>query len=137
MSQKGRDLVIKMGDGEVSETFTPVGGLLNASISGSNGTLESTNFDDDGVRKLIEGRFGMAWTVSGSGVANDTAGFGVLRDTFNSAAKKNYQFVNIMATGGATYEGAFIMTSFEETGETDGYVNFSITLESAGEVTIS
>lgn len=137
MAEQGRDLLLKLTNDDSPETFTTVGGLTSVSVAGANGTVDITSFDDDGVRKLLSGKYGLAYTVSASGVAPDTAAFAAIRTAFNAGTPKNFQIDNPAATGGATYEASWIITAFEETGETDGYLTYSITLESADTVTIS
>lgn len=137
MTTQGRDFVLKIGDGASPETFTTLTGLTNVTIDGTNGTLTVTTFDDDGVKKLQAGRYGQGVTISATVIAPDVANYAGLRTKFFAGTVNNYQVDNPATTGGATYEGPFIITSFSETGETDGAITGSITLESSGLVTVS
>ncbi len=134
---QGRDLLLKISNEASPEVFTTVAGLTTKGIAGANGTLDVTTDDDDGVRRLLAGRYGQAWTVTASGIAADTAGYALLRTVFAAGTARSFTIVQPATTGGADYVGEFIITSFEETGETDGAVTFNITLESAGAVAIS
>ena len=132
---QGRDLLLKLGNAASPEVYATVAGLTTKSIAGANGTLDVTTDDDDGVRKLLAGKYGMAFTISASGIAPDTSAYAGLRTKFLAGTVHNFQLDNPASTGGATYQGSFAITSFEETGETDGALSFSITLESAGVIT--
>jgi TP901-1 family phage major tail protein len=130
-AQQGRDILFKRGDGASPEVFTTVAGLTTKTLSFANGTLDITNDDDDGIRKLLAGKYASAFTLSASGVAKDDATFGSLRTDAAAGTHGNYQLVIPGATSNGTYEGAFAITSLEETGETDGAYTFTITIESA------
>lgn len=135
--QAGRLLLLKLGNGASPEVFTTVGGLTSSSISTANGTVDITTFDDAGIRTLLAGKFGVAYSISGSGLTQDTAQFASLRALTGAGTANNFQFVNPDTTGGIIYEGPFIATSFEETAELNAAAGFSISLESSGAVTLT
>lgn len=137
-AQQGRDILLKRGNAASPEVFTTVAGITTKTISGANGTLDVTVDDDDGVRKLLSGKYGLAYTITASGVAKDDSTFDGLRTAFMAGTHSNYQLVIPGSTANGTFEGAFAITSFEETsGGSDEAYTFNITLESAGAVTFS
>lgn len=134
---QGRDLLLKLGDAASPEVFTTVAGVTTKGIAFANGTLDITNDDDDGIRTLLAGKYALAGTITASGVAQDVAGFATLRTNFLAGTFHNYQMVTPGATGGGTYSFSGATTSFEETGETDGALTFSITIETSGTVSFA
>lgn len=135
--QKGRDLVIKLGDGASPETFNTIGGATSGTITANNNTVDITSKDDAGVRNLLEGLFGKAFTVSLSGFFSDDTHIGTLRTNMLAGTETNFQVVIPGSSSNGTYEGPFIITSLEETGEVEGAVQYSVTMESSGAVTFT
>lgn len=136
--QASRTVLVKIGDGEVSETFTTVAGVQSKSIAFSNGTLDVTNDDSSGVRTLLEGLYGKAFSISVSGIAQDDATLGDIRTAALAGTANNFQFVIPGSTSNGTYEGSFIITSLTESGGgQDEAYSFECTFESAGAVTFS
>ena len=70
-------------------------------------------------------------SVSGSGVFTDVTTEETMRATMNSATFKNFQ---ILIPDLGTYTGAFHLTSLEYSGEYNGEVTYSVSLESAGAI---
>lgn len=136
-SQQGRDILLKLGDGASPEVFTTVAGLTSKTMSLSNGTVDVTTDDEDGVRTLLAGKYALAASVSASGISKDSATLGTLRTNFLAGTQSNYQVVIPGATAGGTWSFAANITSFEETGETDGAYSFTIALESSGAVALA
>lgn len=137
VAQLGRSLILKLGDGATpTEAFTTIAGLRDTTITIDNQTVDVTSKDDAGVRKLLDGKILQSFSVSGTGVFLDDANMNTLRDAALANTHHNFQIV-IPGTsaGGGTYEGGFVITSFEESGSYDGEAQYSISLESNGGVT--
>lgn len=136
-AQLGRSLVIKLGDGTSPEVFNTIGGARSGTMTINNETVDITNKDDAGIRKLLEGKFGVSHSISLSGVYFDDSYIGTIRTNVAAGTHSNFQLVVPGSTSNGTYEGAFQITSYEESSEHNGEITYSITLESAGEVTFS
>lgn len=135
--QQGRDLLLKLGDAASPEVFTTIAGVTTKGFSFANGTVDITTDDEDGVRTLLAGKYGMAGTATVSGIAKDDATWGTIRTNFLAGTFHNYQFVIPGSTSNGTYSFTAACTSFEETGETDGAMAFSATFESTGAITFA
>ena len=135
-AQLGRSLIIKRGDGASPEVFTVIGGARDGSITINEQEVDVTSKDDAGIRQLLAGNILRAMSISGSGVFKDGAEFNLFRDDALAGLHSNYQIV-IPGTSlaGGTYEGAFRITSLEESGSHDGEAQYSFSLESAAAVT--
>lgn len=135
-AQKGRELLLKLGDGGGPEAFTTVAGLRDTSVTINEQEVDITSKDSNGIRELLDGNIVRSISVSGSGVFLDSTGFNTIRDSALAGTHNNFQVVIAgTSNAGGTYEGAFRITSLEETGSYDGEQQYSISLESADATT--
>ena len=133
--QKGRDVLIKIGDGGAPESFSTVAGVraktisLNAkSVDGTSG--ESTN----AWRELIAGAGVKSASVSGAGVFKDASSDALIQQHFFAQSVCNFQLV-IPDFG--VLEGPFLIEALDYSGDHDGEAAFAITLASAGALSFS
>jgi TP901-1 family phage major tail protein len=128
-AQRGRDLLIRIGDGASPETFTSVAGLRATTLAFNASTVDVTNADStDAWRELLAGGVKSA-TISGSGVFKDAASDAALRTAFFNAAIENFQ---IVIPGFGTVTGPFKITALQYDGPYDGEVKIALSLASAG-----
>ena len=128
-AQRGRDLLIKIGDGGSPESFTSVAGLKTSSLAFNAQTADITNADStDMWRELLEGGVKSA-SLSGSGVFKDAASDAALRQAFFDGTTMNYQ---VVVPGFGIVEGPFRITQLQYDGPHDGEVKVSLALASAG-----
>jgi TP901-1 family phage major tail protein len=128
-AQRGKDLLIKIGDGADPENFTTVAGLRATSLDFNAQTIDVTNSDSaDMWRELLADGVKSA-TVAGSGVFKDAASDAALKSAFFNQALANYQIV-IPSFG--TVAGPFKLTSLQYDGPYDGELKISLSLASAG-----
>lgn len=133
-AQRGRELLIRIGDGGQPETFASVAGLRATSIAFNAQAIDITNADStDMWRELLEGGVKSA-SLSGNGVFKDAASDASLRQTFFDGATASFQVV-IPAFG--TITGPFRITQLQYDGPHDGEVKLSLTLASAGALTFA
>ncbi|HVV29119.1 MAG TPA: phage major tail protein, TP901-1 family [Rhizomicrobium sp.] len=133
-AQRGRDLLIKIGDGGSPESFATVAGLRATTLAFNAATVDITNADSAGMwRELLAGGVQSA-TVSGSGVFKDAASDAALRAAFFGGAIGNFQ---IVIPGFGTVTGPFKITALQYDGLHDGEVKISLSLASAGALTFA
>ena len=135
--ERGSDMLLKI-DTAVSggPTYTTVGGLQTKKINLKTGTVDVTNGDSASKwRELLEGAAIKMASLSGSGplVQNDV-GFKAARDAFTGGLKKSWQ---IIVPGFATITGLFILTQLDADGQHAKEITYSLTLDSAGVVTVT
>ena len=133
-AQKGKSVLIKLGDGGSPESFTTIGGLRSSSITLNDETVDITNKDSSNARELLGGAGTNSITISGSGVFTDTATEVSVRALLGASSFSNFQFI-VPALG--TYEGAFMLSSLEYAGEYNGETTYSMTFESSGAVSFT
>ena len=124
-AQRGKDLLIRIGDGGDPEAFTTVAGLRATSLDFNAQTIDVTNSDSaDMWRELLADGVRSA-TVAGSGVFKDAASDAALKNAFFNQTLGNYQIV-IPSFG--TVTGPFKLTSLQYDGPYDGELKISLSL---------
>jgi TP901-1 family phage major tail protein len=129
-AQKGAALLLKINT--TSDTYVTVGGLRSTSITLNDEAVDVTNKDSSGNRELLADGGIFSLSVSGSGVFTDAASEETLRGAMNATTFKNFQ---VIIPDFGTYQGAFMVASLEYSGEYNGEVTYSVTLESSGAIT--
>jgi TP901-1 family phage major tail protein len=131
-AQKGKDLLIKIGDGS---GYTTVAGLRTRRLAFNAETVDITHAESaNRWRELLDGAGVKRASVSGRGLFKDAASDELVRGTFFDGAVKDYQ---VVIPDFGTVAGAFQITSLEFAGEHNGEVTFDLSLESAGELTFT
>ena len=128
--QKGRDVLIKIGDGEDTEAFVTVAGIRAKTISLNAKTVDGTSGESpEAWRELIAGAGVKSASVSGAGVFKDAASDTLIQQAFFARALANFQLI-IPDFGSLT--GPFLVEALDYSGDHDGEAAFAITLASAG-----
>lgn len=131
-AQRGRDLLLKIGDGGTPENFSTIAGLRSTALTFNATTIDITNADStDMWRELLAAGVKSA-SLSGSGVFKDAASDLTLRSTFFNQSCTNFQIV-IPSFGIIT--GPFKLTQLHYDGPHDGEVKITLSLASAGALT--
>jgi len=136
---RGTYFALSMGDGEVSETFTPLCGINTRSFTQQANTSDTfirdcADPEDVPIRRLIV--TGKQWSLSGEGQLNRaqlddiTTAFGVT---------KNYRFIFTEPSDDEVFQGYFegpaILVNQAITGGDEEYATMSLQFESDGEWT--
>jgi TP901-1 family phage major tail protein len=133
-AQKGKDLLIKIGNGGDPETFATVAGLRATTLAFNAQTVDITNADSASAwRELLDAGVKSA-TLSGNGVFKDATSDETLRAAFFNQTLPNFQIV-IPSFG--TVTGPFKIVSLQYDGPYDGEVKISLSLASAGALTFT
>lgn len=132
----GKDFVVARGnDDGPPETFTTIAAMRSTSMTINNEQVDVTTKDDVPWRQLIEcGVRSMSITLSGvftDSAVHDNLVLDVLGDG-SSTSILNFQ---LTSGRGDTFAGSFQIASMERAGEYNGEETFSLTLESAGDIT--
>ncbi|HTQ15689.1 MAG TPA: phage major tail protein, TP901-1 family [Rhizomicrobium sp.] len=134
-AQKGKDLLVKIGDGGSPETFTTIAGLRATALAFNAESVDVTNADSAGQwRELLDGGGVASASISGSGVFKDASSDAALRAAFFAQSLANYQIV-IPSFG--TVSGPFKITALQYDGPYDGELKLSLTLASAGQLSFA
>ncbi len=133
-AESGRGFLIEIGDGAVPETFSTVAGLRSTAITIDAQAVEITNKNSAGWREILGGAGVRRLAVSGSGVFWDSAAEAALR---TAALGGNVASYRIVFENGDRFEGPFLVTSLDYSGDHDGERTYTLSLESAGAVTFT
>lgn len=126
--QKGRDMLLKISDGEAYQT---VAGLRARTVSLNAKTVDVTDSGSGGWRELLAGAGVRSLSVSGSGVFRDAASDAMMREAFFAQTQSEWQLI---VPDFGVFEGPFLIAALEYAGQHDGEASFALTLASAGEV---
>jgi len=128
--QKGRDVLIKIGDGGDPETFVTVAGIRAKTISLNARSVDGTSGESpEAWRELIAGAGVKSASVSGAGVFKDAASDALLQQAFFAQAAAALQLV---VPDFGVLQGPFLIEALDYSGDHDGEAAFAITLASAG-----
>lgn len=136
--QLGRSLLIKIGDGgSPSETFTNLCGFRARSFNLSANPVDTTVPDcatpSNAVqRTTVPGIVNREF--SGSGLFDSDAASAVLMGHVNAATVFNAQ---VIVPGYGTYEGSWMCSNFEFSGEMEGNMEFTATFMAADALTFT
>jgi len=128
-AQKGKDLLVKIADGE---SFVTVAGLRSRQLRFNAETVDVTHAESAGRwRELLGGTGVKRAAVSGSGIFRDEASDALMRQVFFDGAVRTFR---VIVPDFGTVEGAFQITALEFAGNHNGEVTYDMALESAGEL---
>ena len=134
-AQKGKDVLLKIGDGGGPETFTTVGGLRTTSLNFNSQSVDVTDVASAGQwRELLAGAGIRSASISGAGVFKDAATDATVRQAFFDQTHDNWQ---VIIPDFGEIEGAFQIRELQYSGAHDGEATFSLSLESAGALTFT
>ena len=134
-AQRGKDLLLKLGDGASPETFATVAGLRARTFSLAAESVEATHADSPGGwREILAGAGVRQASVAGSGVFLSGAGAEAVRALFFEGAARRWRLV---VPGLGEIEGPFVIANLDYAGASDGEATFAIALDSAGALTFT
>lgn len=129
-AKKGSDFTLEKG---AASPYTAIGGFRTKTLTINSETVDVTSEDDTNRwRQLLAASGVKNMSLSGSGVVKDTAAQQAL---VTDAVAQTVDSYLVTAPGIGTFAGTFQLTSFESSGEYNGEQQFSITLESGGDIT--
>lgn len=130
-AQDGRNFTLGISQGSPTE-FALIGGFTTNSITLNEETVDITNKSSPNkFRELL--RAGVkSVSISGSGIFTDGTAEATVRSSYYGTAIDEFQ---ITVPDFFTFEGPFVVTSLSYEGPDNQAVTYSITLESAGDVT--
>lgn len=130
MSLKGALVLVKKG---TALAGTTIGGMRTTSLSINSETVDVTTADNaNRWRELLPATGIKTMSITLSGVLKDVAAHDQLLDDVIAQTADEY---GIILDSLGFFEGNFQVSQFESSGEYNNEVNYSVTLESAGDVT--
>ena len=129
VAQKGRDFLVKVGNGESSETFITIGAARSNNMVINNNPVDATSMSDDGMQVMISNAGIQSMIVSMDGLFKDENSEKLMRDASFSSNAKNFQLI---FPNGDIYEAEFVIQEYSRSGRHDGLEAFSATIIRSG-----
>ncbi|WP_306251001.1 phage tail protein [Parvularcula sp. IMCC14364] len=130
----GKDLVLKISDGQSPAGFLPVTGFSATSISLRTETVEATHLHSPGWREQVPGAGLNFARLTARGLFTTNPGMTQARKAFFDGQAPDWQ---VTLPGIGQLAGPFRLTRFDLTGPYAGEVQAALTLQSAGKITLT
>ena len=130
-AERGSAFLLKIGDGSATPTFSTVAGLKTTQLSINGDAVVITNKGSGGWRELLSGAGVRSVSVGASGIFTGSAAETQMKSLALSGALESYQ---LSFESGEQMQGEFLVTRLEYAGDFNGERNYTIALESSGEV---
>ena len=127
--QRGRDFVLKIGDGGAPEVFTALGAARLVSLTINNQPADITAMKDSGCQTLAADAGVQMLEITLDGLFKDAAAEETLRLSAFNRTIKNYQLV---FPNGDLLAAAFVIAAYHRAGAFDGLETFTVTLIRSG-----
>jgi TP901-1 family phage major tail protein len=131
VAEKGKAFLIKIGDGQASETFTVIGGMRSTSFKINNEIIDATHKQSGGWRELLPGAGIRHVSLSGSGIFTNSDAEKKLQAKAMTSSVDHYE---IIFESGDKFEGSFQVTHLEYSGDYNGERSYNMAFESSGPV---
>ena len=130
-AQKGSAFLLKISDGATPPTYATVAGLRTTQLSINGETVVVTSKDSAGWRELLSGAGSRSVSVSAAGIFLGSAAEAAIRSNALAGTIAAYQ---LSFEDGETLSGQFLVTRLDYAGDFNGERNYTVQLESSGEV---
>lgn len=133
-NQAGRSMAISV-ESAVADTYNAFGGVTSRSIRMNGQTIDVTDSDStDLFQELLDGGGVKSVEISFSGHSKDDAAVMRSKVIYLTGALNDWRAV---IPSFVQIDGIFQITSFEFSGNHDGAVDYSITIQSSGKPTFT
>lgn len=133
-AEKGSAFLLKIGNGAGTPVFSTVAGLRTTQLSINGEAVVITNKSSGGWRELLPGAGVRSVSVTAAGVFTGSAAEARLKTNALAGTADDYQLV---FESGELLQGKFLLTRLDYSGDFNGERNYTLALESSGQVTAS
>ena len=130
-AERGSAFLLKIGDGAEPPAYSTVAGLKTTQLSVNGDPVAITNKDSGGWRELLTGAGVRSVSVAASGIFTGSAAEARVRSLALGGAIEGYE---LSFESGEKMRGEFLVTRLEYAGDFNGERNYTLALESSGEV---
>ena len=130
-AERGSAFLLKIGDGGATPSFATVAGLKTTQLSINGDAVAITNKDSGGWRELLSGAGVRSVSVAASGIFTGSSAETQLRGLALGGGIEDYE---LSFESGERLRGSFLLTRLEYAGDFNGERNYTVALESSGEV---
>ena len=131
VAERGSAFLLKIGDGSATPTYSTVAGLKTTQLSISGDTVVITNKGSGGWRELLSEAGIRSVSVAASGIFTGSAAEAQVKALALTGALESYE---LTFESGDRLQGQFLVTRLEYAGDFNGERNYTLALESSGEV---
>jgi len=130
-AQKGSAFLLKISNGATPAAYQTVAGLRTTQMSITADSVVVTNKGSGGWRELLSGAGVRAVSVSAAGIFLGSAAEAKLRANAMAGALDDYE---LSFEDGEKLRGRFLLQRLDYAGDFNGERNYTLSLESSGEV---
>lgn len=130
-AQKGSAFLLKISDGETPAVYQTVAGLRTTQMSVTGDTVVITSKDSGGWRELLSGAGVRSVSVSAAGIFLGSAAEAQIRANALAGTLDDYE---LSFEDGEKLHGRFLIQRLDYAGDFNGERNYTMQLESSGEV---
>lgn len=130
-AQKGSAFLLKISDGAATPTYRTVAGLRTTQMSITGDAVVITSKDSAGWRELLSGAGARHVSVSAAGIFLGSAAEAQVRANAMAGTLDDYE---LSFEDGEKLRGRFLVQKLDYAGDFNGERNYTLALESSGEV---
>ena len=130
-AQKGSAFLLKISDGATPAVYRTVAGLRTTQMSIAGDAVVITSKDSVGWRELLSGAGVRSVSVSAAGIFLGSAAEAQVRANAMNGTLDDYE---LSFEGGEKLRGRFLVQKLDYSGDFNGERNYTLGLESSGEV---
>ena len=130
-AERGSAFLLKIGDGSATPSYATVAGLKTTQLSVNGDPVVITNKGSGGWRELLSGAGVRSVSVAASGIFTGSTAEVQIRGLALGGSLEDYE---LSFESGERMRGRFLVTRLEYAGDFNGERNYTIALESSGEV---
>ena len=130
-AEKGSAFLLKIGNGAAPPVYATVAGMRTTQLSVNGEAVNVTSTDSGGWRELLSGAGVRSVSVSASGIFTGSAAEVRLRGNALAGLVDDYE---LSFESGERMRGRFLVTRLDYAGDYNGERNYSLNLESSGQV---
>lgn len=129
-AERGSAFLLKVGSG-APLVFATIAGMKTTQMTVNGDLVAITNKDSGGWRELLSGAGVRSVSVSGSGIFTGSSAEAQLRGLALAGGLADYE---LSFESGERMQGRFLVSRLEYAGDFNGERNYTLALESSGEV---
>jgi len=130
-AERGSAFLLKISDGASPPGFVTVAGLKTTQLSINGDAVAITNKGSGGWRELLSGAGVRSVSVAASGIFTGSGAEAQVRSLALTGGLQDYE---LSFESGERMQGQFLVTRLEYAGDFNGERNYTLALESSGEV---
>src|SRR5436190_15466926 len=130
-AEKGSAFLLKVGDGGAPPVYATIAGMRTTQMSVNGEAVNVTSKDSGAWRELLSGAGVRSVSVAASGIFTGSSAEALVKGFALSGALESYE---MSFESGDRMRGKFLVTRLEYAGDFNGERNYTLALESSGEV---